>query len=93
VHVRERGVARDLPRRLQPIGARHADVHQHHVGLVLTGDADGLGAVGRLRHHRQVLLRVEQRAETGPYQGLVVGQDHSNRHSTSPPVGNVATTR
>jgi hypothetical protein len=43
---------------------------------VLAGQADRLRAVGGLGDHGHVGLGVEQRPEAGPYQGLIVGQQH-----------------
>ena len=43
-------------------------------------DVDGLAAVGGLAHHRDVVLRVEHRAEARAHDALVVGDDHPDRH-------------
>ena len=60
-------------RRLEPIEARHPDVHQDDVGRVAPRQADGGLAVRRLGDDLDVGLRLEDHAEPGPDQRLVVG--------------------
>jgi hypothetical protein len=75
----DRGRLRPGPdgrRRLKPVEAGHADVHQHdvgpvplhavHRGLTVTGLVDDGQVVGRLQDHPQ----------TGPDQCLVVGEQY-----------------
>src|SRR5690606_2390955 len=87
----EPGVAGDPAGGLQPVELGHADVHQHHVGPQLAGERHGPGAVARLAHHLQVVLVAEDRPEPGPYQGLVVGQQHADH--VAPFSGSEARTR
>ena len=58
----------------QAVGARHADVHQHDVGALAAHELDRLLAVRGLADDLDVVLRVEQRAEPGADERLVVGQ-------------------
>ena len=41
----------DLPRRLDAVQHRHANVHDHDVRQMLLRERDGVPAIGRLRHH------------------------------------------
>jgi hypothetical protein len=62
------------PTRRAPPHAGHADVHQHHVGLVGDGELDRLGAVDRLAHHLEPGFALDEHAEAGSNERLVVGQ-------------------
>ena len=75
LHVGQALVLGDAPGGGQPVDARHADVHQHHVGPQLEGQPHRLVAVGRLADHGDVVLGVEQGPEPSPHQRLVVGDD------------------
>src|SRR6185436_17398068 len=87
-------VGDDLARRLEPVDLGHADVHHHDVGAELTHERDRGAAVVGLAHHLEVVLRVEQEAEAGPDQRLVVGEHHSDhRLATTSAVGRCASTR
>ena len=61
--------------RLDAVHDRHPDVHEHHVGLCALGEGDRLGAVRRLADDIDVRLGLEDHAEAGPHQRLVV-DDH-----------------
>ncbi len=76
---------------LEPVHARHPDVHQHDVRPGRAHDGDGLLAVGRLAHDLDVVLGVQQRPQPGAQQGLVVGE-HDTDHVWVPS-GNAASTR
>ena len=60
------------------IHARHAHVHQHHIGVQGLRHRHGLGAIGRLSDHFHILLRADYHGEAGPHQLLVVRNDHAN---------------
>ena len=60
------------------VGARHPNVHEHHVRSMLGGDADGLLAVAGFADNRQVGLRVDEHAHAAPEQRLVVDEQHAN---------------
>ena len=45
-------------------------------------ELDGLGAVGRLAHHLDVVSGLEQDPEPGPDQRLVVGEQHPDHRET-----------
>jgi hypothetical protein len=77
-HARPIPVAKQPPRRLDSIDARHADVHQHHIRAQLARDGNGLAAVPRLADHLEIVLRFEDRPETRPDQRLVVRDEDAN---------------
>ena len=90
------GLREQPPRRLDPIELGHADVHQHDVGLELADLLDGVEPVGRLANHLEVVLRVEDHAEAGAHQRLVVGDQQSDAQATLSSlvdIGRVARTR
>ena len=59
-------------------------------GCVRVRLPDRVGAVDRLAHHVDVRLRVEQRAESGAQQRLVVGEQYLDHEGSR--IGNVAVT-
>jgi hypothetical protein len=65
----------DPPGRLQPVHAWHPDVHQDDVWPVPEHGADGLGPAGSLGYYRDAGL-VQDHAESGPYQGLIIGDNY-----------------
>jgi len=62
----------------ETVDAGHADVHQHHVRLQRVDLAGGLGAVARLAHDPQVVA-VEQDAQAGPDQRVVIDHEYPGR--------------
>ncbi len=76
---REGGIGDDGAGRRQPVDVRHPDVHHDHVGQQLPGELDRRRAVVGLTDDLDVVLGVEQHAQTGPEQHLVVGDDDANR--------------
>jgi hypothetical protein len=58
----------------------HADVHQHHVGSEVLGQADAFVAVGRFRDDLDVGLTIEDHAEPCPQKGLIVDDEDAIRH-------------
>ena len=77
---RDTGVDGELLGRLDPVDARHPDVHQDDVGREVAGPGHGLLAVGGLADHVEVGLDLEDHPEAAPDQRLVVGdQDLSWR--------------
>ena len=69
----------DGPRGLDPVEHRHPHVHQHHVGRELADLADRLGAVGGLAHNPQIVLALQDQAETHPQERLVIHQQDADR--------------
>jgi hypothetical protein len=63
----------DAARRLQSPAARHGDVHHDHVWAQRLGLAHRLLAVAGLADDFHVRLGAEQRAQTRPQHGVVVG--------------------
>ncbi len=64
----------DLPGRLHPVHPRHADVHQHHIGLQGTHLVERLEAVSGLADDRDVLLGLQNHPEARAQKRLVVDQ-------------------
>src|SRR5690606_18796778 len=86
----QRAVRADAAGGLQAVGARHADVHEHHVGARRAGQLHRLHAVRRLGDDDQVVGQVEQGAEPGPHHRLVVRQQDPD-HGAPPVSGPAAT--
>ena len=76
------GLREQPPRRLDPVELGHADVHQHDVGLQPRGLLDGVEPVGRLADHLEVVLGVEDHAEPGAHERLVVGDQQADAQAT-----------
>ena len=75
-------VGEQAPRGLDAVELGHADVHQHDVGLERADLLDGVEPVGGLAHHLEVVLGVEDHAEAGADERLVVGDQQSDGHAT-----------
>jgi hypothetical protein len=72
--------------RLDAVAARHPQVHQHDVGVVLGGERDRLLAVGGGADELDPVEQPEQRAEALADDALVVGEqdaDHAGSHSST----------
>ena len=74
------------PGRREAVRAGHPDVHQDDVGALGPGQLDGLVAVDRLADHLDVVRGLEQHAEAGPDQRLVVGEQYPD-HRRAPSSG------
>ena len=81
--ARERRDRRDLPRRLDAAHARHVQVHDDDVRRELAHEPERLVAVGRLADDLDALL-LEQVAQAGPEQVVVVDEQDAQRSSLSP---------
>ena len=86
------GVAQELGCRSEAVEHGHPDVHQHDVGLRGAHDVDRLAAVGRLAHDLDVWLRVDEHADSGAEQRLIVDEHHPDRAHDPPPIGRVPRT-
>jgi hypothetical protein len=73
----------DAPGGLEPVHVRHPDVHQHDVSPLPPGQRDSLRPVGGLTHDFHVVGAVDQHAETGPDQCLIISQQDTN-HECDP---------
>ena len=71
-------------RRLEAVDHRHPDVEEAHVGPDAAGERHRLGAVGGLADDLDVGLRVEDHAEPGAHELLVVGDEHAHGHVDQP---------
>jgi hypothetical protein len=79
VDVGEVGCFGDAAGGLEPVDVRHADVHEHDVGLGLADQVDRGRAVGGLAHHDHAGLVVDEGAEPGAHERLVVGDEDPKR--------------
>lgn len=78
----------------RPVGARHLDVHEQHVGPFALEQLDRLVAVGAERAHLHVVLRFEDGLQRHPHERVVVDDkrpDHAFSFDGS--FGMVANTR
>ncbi len=90
------GLVAQAPRRLDPVELGHADVHQDDVGLQPLGLLDRVEAVGGLADDLEVILGVEDHAEPGADERLVVSDQQAHaqtRLNSRTSVGRVARTR
>ena len=86
----ERGICGDLLGRPQAVAVGHADVQERDIDRGLAQGAQQRFATGRLDDDLDVGLRVQQRAETGAHQLVVVGQRDADHDA--PAHGRRATT-
>ena len=73
-HAQAVAAVRELARGLQPGHARHRDVQDGEVDVVLQAALDGLGAVADLRHDAQVGLAFEDETQAAADDRVVVGE-------------------
>src|SRR5207245_2507820 len=82
-HARFRAGLGEPARRLEPVDARHADVHQHDVRAVPERELDRLPALARLADHLDRRVELEQLAEARPDERLVIDDQDANGHRSS----------
>ena len=82
-HAGERRIGGDAAGRLDAVESGHANVHQEDVGPVPSGELDGRVTVGGLPDELEVIGVVDEGAEAGAYEWLVVG-DGDPDHDGSP---------
>ena len=75
-----RGLRDDPARRLDAVQLGHLDVHQHHVGLAPAREIDRRRPVPGLADDLDAGLRLEDRAEAGAHERLIVGDEHADGH-------------
>ena len=68
-----------MPRGLDPVHARHADVEQDHVGLETQAHFERCAAVGGLACDHDVVEFVEQAAQSLARRQFVVDDQHAHR--------------
>ena len=85
----------DRAGRLEPVHDRHADVHEHDVGLELAHQRHRLGAVLALADDLEVWGGVHEQAERPAHERLVVHHDDPHRRAHGDPAayGSVRVTR
>ena len=77
----------EMPRGLDPVHARHADVEQDHVGIELLTEPERLQPVGRFTHYRDLAQLLEQTAQPLARRRLVVDDDRTHRFGRAGGVG------
>jgi hypothetical protein len=80
----------DPPRRLDAVYAGHPYVHQDDIRGECLRPRHGLAAVARFAHDLDVGLGLEDHAEPGPHEALVVGQEDADHRAE--PNGSLART-
>src|SRR5690606_4379693 len=70
------GLGEDAFGGLDAVHAGHADVHQDHLGGGLGGERHGLLAAAGLADHVDAGCGVQQAHQAGPYEVLVVHDEH-----------------
>src|ERR1700729_2924475 len=80
------------PRGLESVTVGHLDVHQHDVGPQAPGAGHGLLAVRRLPDNLDLGIGLEDHPEAGANHRLVIGQQHTDAHSTPSEVGSLTRT-
>jgi hypothetical protein len=73
------------PGRLDPIDARHPDIHQHDVRTQPPGRGGRLGAVAGLARHLDGRVAGEHGAQPGPHEVVVVDDQHSDARAHGGP--------
>ena len=79
--------AADLRRGRESVRTGHADVHDDDVGGVFAGEVDGLAAVRRLGDDGHAGVGVDEDAEGGAQERLVVGEQDARGHGALPSSG------
>ena len=64
--------------RLNAVHTGHTHVHQHHVGMQRLRQSHRFRAIARLADNRHIRLGADHHGETGTYQFLIIGNDHTN---------------
>ena len=77
-------------RGLEPVELGHPDVEQADIGPQLPGQRHGFPAVARLTHHLDVGLGVQDHAQPGPDELLVVGDEYADGHRVGRARGSTA---
>ena len=70
----------ELARELETIEARQFDGGDHNVGRNLAAKCKRLGAIAGLAYDVHICLRLEQEAQAGAYNLLVIYQNDSDHH-------------
>src|SRR3954452_7523462 len=78
--------------RAQPVKLGHPDVQQAHIGLQLPGQRYRLPTVARLGHDLDVGLSIQDHAQPGADELLVVGDEHADGHRAGRARGSTAST-
>lgn len=62
----------------------HLNIHQHHIGLQLLGQRDGLLTVAGFAHHCRFRSRTKDRPQTVAEERMVIGNEDLNRFAHAP---------
>src|SRR5439155_16385216 len=88
----ERAGFGQAPRRLDAVDARHSNVHEDDVRSKGADSFDRRGSVARLADHLEVGLRLEDHAEAGADERLVVDDQDLDGHQAGSSMGRRACT-
>ena len=78
-NLRQFRLGEDPARRLQPVHARNADVHEHHVWTDLARQRDRFVAASCLCRHSDVTLALEHPVQARPTQRLTICEQCADR--------------
>lgn len=82
-HLDPRVRIHDLPRGVDPVELGHTDVHHDHIRHQLESEPDGLAPVSGLADEDDVAPGTDRRGHGVPDDGVIVGQQHADRHGTT----------
>src|SRR5579859_2932721 len=68
----------DALRGLEPVQARHCDVHENDIRLQIAHQTQRLAAITSLRHYLHLRQVRNQRGEPGPHQGVVISDEDAH---------------
>ena len=83
-HTGQVRVGSDPPGGFDAVEHRHADVHQHHIGPLPTGQLDRLLAVGGLTDQLEVGGVVDHASQPGADQRLIIDDTDPHGHVDAP---------
>jgi hypothetical protein len=66
------------------------DIHEHDIGVQPLREFERFEPGARLAHHFDFRVGLQDEAETGSHQLLVVDDQHTDRHAGPPSSGSVA---
>ena len=73
--------SKEPPRCFETVDVRHTHVHQDHVGPQLPRGGNRFQPVARLAHDLDLRLGLEDHAESGTHERLVVDDQHLHAHA------------
>ena len=77
-HARLRARSQNLTDDFAAVWSGHREIHQDDVGLQLAGLLQDFHTVAGFTRDRHVALDLEEHAESGPQDGMIIGDQESN---------------